>query len=392
MLGERLQSFVDEIVAAEGGPSGCIVAVSQPDCPVVSAHSGFARRDNAVALGPDTPFHIASVGKMITATLVHQLSEEGAFGPAGVDTTLPELRDRSLLHPTIAAGVHPQADRITLRHLLSHTSGMKDMQVDDATTTAAQLGVPAPESIQARYWRSVRNVERGHGDDGFARHLWRMWDPDHPDDPMAGHLNRFLATGTASSPVADPGDVFHYSDTAYVLLGLIIEAARGTTYHDAQRTHVLDVLGMQSTYLAGYDDPSADARSHEMDVWVGDVPLLSEGFSLSFDWGGGGQVSTVGDLLRLVRGVAAGTCFGSADTRRLMLSPITPAGLALPRVGIGLGVHHLLLGDRPVVGHAGAWGVRVFLDLSTDIAIASTVGRRDDCVWLPDLFALAEDQ
>jgi D-alanyl-D-alanine carboxypeptidase len=238
----------------------------------------------------------------------------------------------------------------------------------------------------------VRNVRRGHGDDGFARHLWRMWDPDHPDDPMAGHLNRFLATGAAANPVAGPGEVFHYSDTAYVLLGLVIEAARATSYHAAQRSHVLDPLGMQSTYLAGYDDPSIDARTLEMDVWLGDVPLLSEGFSLSFDWGGGGQVSTVGDLLGLVRGVAAGSCFRSADAGHQMLDPITPAGLALPRVGIGLGVHHLMVGGRRVVGHSGAWGVRVFLDPSTDIAIASTVGRRDDCVWLPDLFALAEDQ
>ncbi|MCB0998571.1 MAG: beta-lactamase family protein [Acidimicrobiales bacterium] len=386
---DRLQVFVDTIVSGDGPEQGCIAAVSGADGATVRACSGIARADDAFPLTVDTPFHVASVGKMLTATLVHQLVDDGLVGPRGLDATLPELAELGLVDPVLAAGVHPQADSITLRHLLSHTSGMKDMQVDDADGTAEQHGGPAPGSIQASYGASVVRASRGTGDGAFARRRWTAWDPSAPDDPEAGHLNLFLASGTAAAPAGAPGERFHYSDTAFALLGTIVEAARGTSYADAQRTRILDPLGMSHTYLAYGDDPAPDARAREMDVWLAGVGLLSGGFDLSFDWGGGGQVSTVDDLLRLVRGVLAGTCV-SAASRDAMLTPSPCPGLPLPRIGMGLGVHHHRVGERHVIGHAGAWGVRAFVEPASGLAVAATVGCLDPCAWLGDLFDLAE--
>lgn len=386
----RLQAFADGIVAGPDTPQGCIVAVSRGDGPVVRVCAGTARQDGSFELTTDTPFHVASVGKMFTATLVHQLVDDDLVGPHGLDATLPELASLGLVHPALAAGVHPQAHLITLRHLLSHTSGMKDMQVDDATAIAADLGGPAPASIQAHFGKAVHLARTGRGDGAYARRRWTPWDPSTPDDPDAGHLNLFLASGTAAAPVGAPGEQFHYSDTAFALLGTIVEAARGTTYAEAQRTRILDPLGLSHTYLAYGDDPTPDARAHEMDVWLDGMGLLSAGFDLSFDWGGGGQVSTVDDLLVLVRGVHAGTCLTEAS-RDAMLTPTSCPGLPLPRIGMGLGVHHHQVGDRQVVGHAGAWGVRVFVEPTTGVAVAATVGSLDPCTWLPDLFDLAAD-
>ena len=146
----RLQAFADGIVAGPDTPQGCIVAVSRGDGPVVRVCAGTARQDGSLELTTDTPFHVASVGKMFTATLVHQLVDDDLVGPRGLDATLPELASLGLVHPALAAAAHPQAHLITLRHLLSHTSGMKDMQVDDATAIAAALGGPPPASIQAQ--------------------------------------------------------------------------------------------------------------------------------------------------------------------------------------------------------------------------------------------------
>ncbi len=384
---ERLHAFAADMA---GGSGGAIVAVSLPDGSTVEACAGTARADGSLELAPTTPFHVASAGKMIAALLVHQLAEEGAFGLRGLDTTLPGLASLGLLDDELAEQLHPEAGRVTVRHLLAHTSGLKDMQVDDADGTAEQYGGIAPGSIQAQYWRAVRDVRRGTGDGAFARRRWSPWRPDRPDDTDAGHLNCFLATGTAAAPIASPGERFHYSDTAYVVLGLLVEAARGVSFHQAQRTLVLDLLDMQATYLAYHDDPTPEARSTEMDVWLGDIGLLSAGFDLSFDWGGGGQVSTAGDLIRLIRGVWAGTCLRTERARGAMLDPTHPSGLAAPRVAVGSGVQYHRVGHRCVVGHGGAWGVRVFLDTATDIAVAATVGRRDDCAWLPGLFDLAE--
>lgn len=386
--GDRLQAFVDALVASDGPELGCVAAVSSADGTTVRACAGIARADGSFPLSTGTPFHVASVGKMFTATLVHQLVDDGLVGPNGLDATLPELADLGLVDRVLAAGVHPQAASITLRHLLSHTSGMKDMQVDDAEGTAEQYGGPAPGSIQASYGASVVRASRGSGDGAFARRRWVAWDSSAPDDPEAGHLNLFLASGTAAAPVGSPGERFHYSDTAFALLGTIVEAARGTSYADAQRTRILDPLGLSHTYLAYGDDPTPDARAHEMDVWLAGIGLISGGFDLSFDWGGGGQVSTVDDLLLLVRGVLAGTCLSQAS-RDAMLTPAPCPGLPLPRIGMGLGVHHHQVGERHVIGHAGAWGVRVFVEPATGLAVAATVGCLDPCTWLGDLFDVA---
>ncbi len=150
--------------------------------------------------------------------------------------------------------MHPLGPTITLRQLLTHTSGMKDMQTDDASGTADELGRPAPDSVVANFWRSARGLAAGDRSNDFALHRWVPWDPSAVDDPMAGMLNRFLATGTAATPVGAPGERFHYSDTAYVLLGVLVELATGRRFAELQRERISDPLGLAHTTLAYHDD------------------------------------------------------------------------------------------------------------------------------------------
>ena len=229
--------------------------------------------------------------------------------------------------------MHPLGPTITIRQLLTHTSGMKDMQADDATGTADELGRPAPDSVVANFWRSARGLAAGDRSDEFALHRWVPWDPAAVDDPMAGMLNRFLATGTAAAPVGAPGERFHYSDTAYVLLGVLVELATGRRYTELQRERICDPLGLDDTTLAYHeagDDDACDGPG-VMDVWLGDIALLSAGLDLSLDWGGGGQVSTVADLCRFLRGLLAGELFDDpTDHRRIddLGTPGAPAAAA----------------------------------------------------------------
>jgi D-alanyl-D-alanine carboxypeptidase len=144
---------------------------------------------------------------------------------------------------------------------------------------------------------------------------------------------------------------------------------------------------MTHTYQAYLEDP-VDARATEMDVWAGPIALVSAGFDLSFDWGGGGQVSTVGDLCLLVEGFTTGRLFRDPATLGLATSWLVPPGLPAPRTGIGLGLHRWQVGGHELVGHAGAWGVRAFVEPATGVVAASSVGRRDDCAWFARLFDL----
>jgi D-alanyl-D-alanine carboxypeptidase len=390
-----LAERVDEIVAAvpaSGDVRGAVVRVEVPAAGFAhAAAAGLGRRDTGEALTVDHRFHVASVGKMFTAALVLQAAEAGRFGPDGIDTPLGEL---AFAPRVLVEGVHPAGPTITIRHLLTHTSGMKDMQVDDASGTADELGRPAPDSVMTSFWRSAKRIAAGDRSDTFAVHRWVAWDPDAPDDPMAGMLNRFLGTGTAASPVGAPGERFHYSDTAFVLLALLVELATGRRLAELQRERISEPLGLNATTLA-YCEPGgerADTGPGVMDVWLGDVPVFSTGLDLSSDWGGGGQVSTVADLCRFLRGLLRGDLYADPATLAASTCWIHPAGLPPHRLGVGLGLFHWQAGRHALVGHAGAWGVRVFHDPVTGAFVAGSVGQQHDCPWLSDVLDAVEEE
>ena len=392
MTVERLRERIDAIAAAQvqpRGPRSCVLGVQVPSQGFDhSAASGTARADSDRPARTDDRFHVASVGKMFTAVLVARAAASGQFGPRGIDTPLGEL---DAAPRDLVAAIHPSGREITLRQLLTHTSGLKDMVTDDASGSADALGGPPPGSLIARYARSVAAIRRGEPDDGFARHRWVPWAPDRLDDPMAGMLDLFVASGTAAAPVGEPGERFHYSDTAFVLLGVLVECATGRRYHELQREQILDPLSLTGTSMAYCDDVTASARDDEMDIWFGSTPLLSEGFDVSFDWGGGGQVSTVGDLIRFLRAVLDPTS-GLLDESCPLTQWSVPPGLSSPRREMGLGIFRWEAGRRVVVGHAGAWGVRVFHDPTTDAWLAGTVNERNDCTWMAEVFDAVEEE
>jgi D-alanyl-D-alanine carboxypeptidase len=205
-------------------------------------------------------------------------------------------------------------------------------------------------------------------------------------------LNRYLATGTGRSPVGSPGERFHYSDTAYVLLGVLLERATGRRYHELQRDQIVEPLGLADTYLAYHDDPAPDARSTEADVWYGDIPVLSTGLDLSLDWAGGGQVSTAADLSRFLQALLGGELHRTPTSAAAVRDWRTPPGLTPPRVGIGLGLLHVTAGRRSVIGHSGAWGVRVFHDPASGAYLTGTVGQPDSGAWMADVFDAVDDE
>ena len=389
---DALRTRIDAITAAQiqpRGPRSAVMGVHVPRHGFEHASAaGIARADTGRPAVVGDRFHVASVGKMFTAVLVTRAAEAGLFGPDGIDTALGEL---AVAPRHLVEAIHPAGPTITLRHLLTHTSGMKDNVTDDATGTALELGGPPPDSLISRYVRSMSAARRGGPDDGISRHRWTPWDPDRPNERLAGILNDFIASGTAAAPVGAPGERFHYSDTAFVLLGVLLELATGRRYHELQREQIISPLGLHDTALAYYDDTSPTARDDEMDIWLGSVPLLSAGFDVSFDWSGGGQVSTVADLLRFLEALLDPGS-GLMSERYPLTEWTMPDGLTPPRRAIGLGLFRWDVGHRVVVGHAGAWGVRVFHDPLTDAWLAGTVNERDEGAWVAEIFDAVEDE
>ncbi len=158
--------------------------------------AGEANREWHLPNGPAVRFRIASTTKQFTAALVLQLWEEGRLElDAPVGRYLPE-------YP------RPQGDRVTLHHLLTHSSGIPDY-----------VGLPG-------FYATIARRE---------------------------HTPAELVALTSALPLEfEPGSRWSYSNSGYVLLGLVIERVTGKPYERVLRERILDPLGLADT---GYDRP-----------------------------------------------------------------------------------------------------------------------------------------
>jgi D-alanyl-D-alanine carboxypeptidase len=295
-----LQRLVDSLARAWNLP-GLVVAVRRSgDEPSVFA-SGRAELASGRGMTTRDRFRVGSLTKPMVATVILQLADEGHLS----------LDDRLA---RFLPGVLPEGDRVMLRHLLNHTSGIGDYTDDPSFLTAA-----------------------------FAEPS-RVWTPQELIG-IAAAMPRSFAPGAA--------DRWDYSNTNYILLGLVAEVAGGQPIATALRTRVFEPLGMTSTYYS--DETSLRAPFAEGYVDLNGISNLAVGTLVSPTVAGaaGAVVSTAGDALRFVEALAAGELVSSAS-HAARLTTVPASRMRLPGesfdIEYGLGV---LVGDG-WIGHDGA--------------------------------------
>ncbi|MBQ1542158.1 MAG: beta-lactamase family protein [Caulobacteraceae bacterium] len=278
--------------ASAAGP-GAVVLIARGDDVVYREALGRADLELPVPLATDQVFRIASVTKTFTAATVVKLAEDGRLS---LDDPLPKYL------PDIAG-----AEGVTLRHLLSHTSGV-----------ATQPHAAPP---------------------GFMRR-----DVD---------TATLLAEFRQKSPTFAPGSRYAYSNDGYVLLGAVIEKVTGRPWYEAVKATVVDPLGLKHTAygaaapiipgrVAGY---TTDPQTHA----VRNAAYISA----SIPAAAGGLVSTADDLRLWMRALARGRIVTPASFQAMTAPP--PAGLpgfnAAYGYGFGLFLWHVR--GEPMVGHTG---------------------------------------
>lgn len=301
-LSAALQQVLTTTVAEQPWLPGVIAAVDCPSCGLHwSGAAGISNLQTGQPLRPDFSFRIASVTKTFTAAAIYRLVEQGALDLRGPLDNLLAEPDLELLK---SRGY--RTDQITVKHLLAHTSGLPNY-AETPEYIAEVLANPT------RRWTRREQVE-------FA--------VDH------------------FPPVGEPGKVYAYSDTGYVLLGEILERRSGLSLADVYR-HVLGFrrLHLFSTWLESLEPvpPRAGPRTSQ---YYGDFDILNVDPSIDL-YGGGGLVSTVGDLNRFIAALFAGKVVRRASLASMMTTTVDPyAGRGLFR-----------LGDTGCWGHGGFWGV-----------------------------------
>ncbi len=360
-LDRELSSMVEELTTPDG--PGVVAHIEAPAVDLVfCGAAGQARSDTGEAMTVEHAFHTASIGKTTTAFLLVQLAAEGALGPRGLDSCYVEwgVFPDEVHEQLLVREGRSVFSEITLRQMLTHTSGMRDVTVDDGTQTSSELGRAAPGSLAG-------SEETRH----FLTR-WRPWLQGEATAEERGVVDLYLARPGMNEALFEAGTAFHYSDTAFVLLALLLERVTGSTFHEVLQQRLVEPLGMGSTYQAYRNDPALGPKRHpESDMYVGTVPLLSAGRDLSFDWGGGGLVTSAADLVRFQQFLAS----GKSPWARAMTTWVQPRGLAEPRTGVGLGLFRTRTEGGELWGHSGAWGAKMFWDPEAQIYFAGTVNR-----------------
>lgn len=280
---------------------------------------GKANLELDAPVTPNTVFELGSLTKQFTAAAVMMLAEDGRLGlDDSIAAHLPEV---------------PDAWRaITIRHLLTHSSGLQDY-----------LTIPGlPEQAHAL----------GH------REMTRLF---------ASRITREFA----------PGDTWAYSNTGYLLLGDIIERRSGHSYWEFLRARVFVPAGMQATRSS---EPRAVIRDRATGYgWTNDAfenrPALSENA-----YSAGAIASTITDMTRWAMALGAGTLI-SKTGRDQIWTPVTVALETLPPFSYGFGwVIDQERGHRAVLHSGGTPGfssaIRHYPDEGLTVIVLANHGDR----------------
>jgi D-alanyl-D-alanine carboxypeptidase len=317
---------LDEVIQAglDRGLTGVALRVERGDEVVFDGAGGFASLEDQTPLASTDRFRTGSVAKTFTAVLVLQLVDAGVL-------TLDDPVGQWLDDPVV--GHIPYVDRITLRQLLTHTSGVYDYFDDDSP-----------------FWQ---DAYFGQGAD------WtRVWTPL---EVLA------YADGARHAPYFAPGESAHYSNTGYVLLGLILERATGQGYAEQLRARITDPLGLADTVYAA-TEPVPGGTVDAYHLIDGELVNVSAIHPSAYG-PAAGMVSTTRDLARFAGALFGGELLSPASLNEMFT--FIPGDR--PGFEVGMGVFRRQMpGSEILVGNSGdgpGAGARLYRPVDTDLTV-----------------------
>jgi D-alanyl-D-alanine carboxypeptidase len=285
-------------IVTDGVPGA--IGLARQGSQVTVTASGLADVATQTPMAADDRVRVGSLTKTFVATVVLQLAAE----------------HRLSLGDTVARwlpGLVPGGADITLQELLQHTSGIYSYSDDPGFLQAL-------EADPTRVWQSAELVR----------------------------------IAVAHPPLFPPGTSFSYSNTDYVLLGLIIQAATGHPVGQQLQARIFTPLGLRDTYFP-YANPhlrTPYAHGYLLGQPGATGPADSTVFSPSWAGAAGGIVSTAADLARFSTALLSGRLLPAAQLQQMMTTIPNAGGQG---VGYGLGVESVPLPCGTAWGHQGSF-------------------------------------
>jgi D-alanyl-D-alanine carboxypeptidase len=340
-----LQARLDRLRERYAIP-GISVAIVMPDGSTWLGVSGLADVSKARPVSTSTSFAIASISKTFTAALILALAEEGRIDlNAPVRTYLPTLKK--------------VGSRVLVRQLLDHTSGLRDYffhaSIDRALLSKAN----------------------------------RRWDADD-------------ALRYVGKAYFKPGTGWHYSNTNYLVLGLLAEAVEGAPLGEQIRDRFLRPLGLDRTWYQpgeaaeadvahGYRFTSSARNAKPIDLSDG-TPIVPFTAVITAAAGAGGYASDARDIARWARALYGSRLLAPETVARMVDDTATATYKA--RVPYGLGVQLIDIDGNRTLGHSGRLlgfrsAVRYLPDADISIAVLTNQSRVDPGPILRSLLKIA---
>jgi len=308
----RLQKIVSEGVTKAGIP-GAVVGIVTPDWRWSHA-AGYASLSPEIPAEPGMHFFIASVTKPFVAVSILQLAEERKL-------TLDDPVSSYL--PVEIAEAIAKSDKITIRQLLDHTSGIADY--DERSLILEEYENPG----------HIVSYEQG------------MWDAIH------------------AGPLYDPGMGYTYSNVNYILLTLIIDRTSSTSYEEYVKDHIFTPVGMKNTTVHRTNrlpDPYMHAIEVDDDGSIMDFSTLHK----HYDRGSGDIVSTAADLNAFHTALISGDLINSSSIALMKTtSPQSERSINMGALGSGKqsygpGYEYIITslnepGELTLYGHTGGY-------------------------------------
>lgn len=278
MVREKIQRRMDEVVQNNDAITSALFTVyngktGQKD-QFVSGMRNKALNEPAKV---DSPYHSASIGKTFNAVVFGMLVDEGKVS---FEDKIAKWLSPDVLHNLFVVEGVDFSKEVTIRQLLTHTSGVADWFEGET--------FQGPTMIE---------VLRSNQDQRFT--------------PM----DLLVFTRDNQKTIGKPGEQFYYSDTGYVLLGMILEVVEGKSYDEILNERLFDPLGMQESYLMF--SKRGEGRPDILGLYLDGLDI-SEKAALSCDWAGGGVVTTMDDLLKFMVGFTEGRLLKSETQNTLL--------------------------------------------------------------------------
>jgi D-alanyl-D-alanine carboxypeptidase len=246
------------------------------------------------------------------------------------------------------ASVHQRIGSVTktfMGALLMQLAGEHKLSLGDKVSQYIE-GVPNGDTMTLRQVADMTSgVASYTADPAFMEALYS--DPERRWRP--GEL---LEVGLRDSPLFSPGTAFQYSDSNYVLLGLVIQQVEGRPLRAVLRKRIIDPLRLAQTSWPGGSAalPKPHARGYTLQGQSSDEPANATNWNPSYAWAAGEMISTVRDLLVYGRAFGTGKGLLRPEQQRERLhsfDPKIPPESATLSYGIGL------VDDKGWIGHTG---------------------------------------